>query len=189
MHGHKSQLLVDMYFGTQSFDMNASTSTKFVQQLCKRIRWGYKTVQQVKRTEGISKNYKAKCTQLRVAIWFLKRMAFKGSYKILDHWEKTLYQFEGQPYAGLPVFRIVPTERESKVKVVHQNLLLPFDNNVEDSENEESQQDVDGPPDCIQAVSDDVKAETKVVLTDPETKGKGDEVCIQSVQPVYEPNF
>ena len=39
---------------------------------------------------------------------------------------------------------------------------------MEDSENEESQQGVDGLSDCIQAGSDNIEAETKFVLTDPE---------------------
>ena len=49
---------------------------------------------------------------------------------------------------------------------------------MEDSENEESQQDVDGPSDFIQAVSDDVEAETEVVFPDPEPEGEGDAICV-----------
>ena len=81
---------------------------------------------------------------------------FKGKNKIQDHWEN-IYQVEGQPYAGLPVFRIEPVEGDDKVKVVHHNLLLSFGGNVEDSENEESWQNVDGPSDYIQPVSYDVE--------------------------------
>ena len=95
-------------------------------------------------------------------------------------------EVEGQPYARLPVFRIEPVEGEGKVKVVNQNLLLLFGNNVEDSENEESWQNVNGLSDCIQAVSDDVEAKTQVVSTDPKPKGKGDAICVQCLQTVYE---
>ena len=38
----------------------------------------------------------------------LKRMAFKGKHKIQDHWEKTIYHLEEQPYVGLQVVRITP---------------------------------------------------------------------------------
>ena len=76
----------------------------------------------------------------------LKRMAFKGKQKIQDLWEDSIYHVEGQPYAGLPVFRIIPIAGEGKVEIVHQNLFLPFGGNIEGgSENEGSQQDVDGP--------------------------------------------
>ena len=79
-----------------------------------------------------------------------------GKHKIQDHWDKTIYHVKGQPYEGMPGFRIIPVAGEGKVKIVHQNLLLPFGGNIEgDSENERSQQDVSGPQDCILAVSDD----------------------------------
>ena len=66
--------------------------------------------------------------------------------------------------------------------VVHQNLLLPFGGNVEGSENEESQQDVIGPSDCIQAVSDDGEMEAEHVSTDPKQEGEGDTIYVQCVQ-------
>ena len=45
----------------------------------------------------------------------------------------------GKPYEGLPVFRITSVVEEGKVKIVHQNLLLPFGGNIEEnSENEGS---------------------------------------------------
>ena len=75
------------------------------------------------------------------------------------------------------------------MNVVHWNLLLPFGSNVEDSENEESQQDIDGPSDCIQAVSEDIVAEIKVVSTDPGPEGEGDAVCVKYAQTVYEPRY
>ena len=39
MYGQKPQLPVDLYFGTQKVDMNVTTSIKFVQQLCDRLKW------------------------------------------------------------------------------------------------------------------------------------------------------
>ena len=61
----------------------------------------------------------------------LKRTAFKGKHEIQDHWEDTIYHVEGQPYVGLPVLRNVPVAGEGKVKIVYQNLLLPFGGNIE----------------------------------------------------------
>ena len=48
----------------------------------------------------------------------LKRAAFKGEHKIQDHLEDTIYCVEGQPYAGLTVFKITPVTGEGKVKSV-----------------------------------------------------------------------
>ena len=77
-------------------------------------------------------DHKVRCTQLTVGdLVLLKRMAFKGTHKIQDHWEDIIYCVEGQPYAELPVFRTAPIAGEGKVKVVHWNLLLPFGGNIE----------------------------------------------------------
>ena len=91
-----SQLQFDLSFSTQTADMNATTSTKFVQQLHERIRWAYKTAQKVTERENKrhkqNYNHKVKCTQLSVGdVALLKRMAFSGKHKIKDHWEKTIY--------------------------------------------------------------------------------------------------
>ena len=75
------------------------------------------------------------------------------------------------------------------MKVVHQNLLLLFGYNVEDSEKEESQEIVEGPSDCIQAVSYDAEAETEVMSKDSEPDIEGDTINVQSVHTVYEPNY
>ena len=47
MYGQKSLLPVDLYFGTLKADMNATTITKFVQQLHERLEWAYKTAKYV----------------------------------------------------------------------------------------------------------------------------------------------
>ena len=126
--------------------------------------------------------------------WYglLKRTAFKGKHKIQDHWEKTIYFVEGQPYVGLPggVFRITPGVGEGKVKIVHQNLLLLFGGNIqEDSENEGSWQGVDGPPDCILAVSDDGVSEIEIVLADPEPTCEGAAIHVQCEQTMFKPHY
>ena len=112
-------------------------------------------------------------------IGLLKRTTFKGKHKIQDHWEKTICHVEGKPYVELPVFRITPVAGEGKVKIIHQNLLLPFGGNIErNSENKGNQQGVNGPPDCILAVSDDGVPETEVVSTDHESVGEGEAIHV-----------
>ena len=59
---------------------------------------------------------------------------------------------------------------------------------MEASENEKSWQDVDGPPDCIQAVSDGI-ADTEIEPTEPVSEGEGDTIHVQSVQNEYKPDY
>ena len=91
--------------------MNATTSMKFVQQLCDRLKWAHKTAQQVieKETQRHKWNYdhKIRCTKLRVDDQgLLKKTAFKGKHKIQDHWEDTVCHVVGQSYHEMLVFRI-----------------------------------------------------------------------------------
>ena len=109
--------------------------------------------------------------------FFFKRMAFRDKHKIQDHWEKTTYHVEREPYVGLLVFRITHF-RGRKDENYAPNLLLPFGGNIEDSENEGSWQGVNRPPDCILAVSDGVISETEVVLTDHKPMCKGDAIHV-----------
>ena len=62
----------------------------------------------------------------------LWRTAFKGKHKIQDHWKDTVYHLKRQPYNGIPVFRINPVTGGGKVRIVHQNLLLPFGGSIEE---------------------------------------------------------
>ena len=86
MYGQKSWHTVDLYFSTQKADMTATTSTKFVQQLCERPKSSYKTSQHVieKEIKRHKWNYKHKirCTQLVVNdMDCLKRIALGASIK------------------------------------------------------------------------------------------------------------
>ena len=71
---------------------------------------------------------------------------------------------------------------KDKIRIMQKVVIPPF-------LTEESQQNISGPSDCIQAVSDDVETETQVVLTDPEPKCKGDAIYVQCVQTVHELNY
>ena len=52
MYDEKPWLPVSLYFGTQKVDMNATTSTKFVQQLHERLQQAYKTTQHIMEKEN-----------------------------------------------------------------------------------------------------------------------------------------
>ena len=87
MYDQKPWHPFDLYFGIQKADMNATTSTKCVQQLCERVKWAYKIAQHVIEKENKRHkcyyDHKIRCTQLGVGdMVLLKRTAFKGKHKI-----------------------------------------------------------------------------------------------------------
>ena len=65
----------------------------------------------------------------------LKCSAFKGKHKIEDKWENTIYEVIEQPIGKMPVFKVKPIEGDGKMKVVHQNQLLPLFSNASDHTN------------------------------------------------------
>ena len=89
----------------------------------------------------------------------------------------------GNHMQGCQFSRSPPVAGEGKVKVVHQYLVLPFGDNIEGgTENEGSQQDVDGPQDCILTVSEDCMPETEVMSTYPKPTDDGDAIHALWVQ-------
>ena len=102
MYGQKPTLPVDLYFGIQRVNMNATTSTKCIQQLQERMKWAYKTTENVIEKENKRHkwncDHKVRCTQLGIGdLVLLKWTAFKGKLKIQDDWEGIIYHAEGQP--------------------------------------------------------------------------------------------
>ena len=109
----------------------------------------------------------------------IKKTAFKGKHKIQDHWKDNVYHVEGEPYSGLPVFRITAVTGGEKVIVFLQNWLFPSVGNIEwDPEDEVNQQDANDLQDRISADSDNRGSEAKVALTDPKPAGDGKAICV-----------
>ena len=132
MYNCKLRHPINLYFGIQVADMNATTSTKFMQW------WAHKIAQKVfdKENELSKQNYdhEVRCTKLYVVnLGLLKTTAYEGKHKIQDHLEKTFYKVEGQQYIGKPVFRISLVDWNGKMKIVDQNILLPISTNTEAS--------------------------------------------------------
>ena len=137
-------------------------------QLHERLNWVYKTAQQVTEKENQrhkwNYNHKIRCTHLGVCDKvLLKRTAFIGKYKIQDHCEVTIYCVEGQPYAGLLAFKIVPVAGESKMKIMHKTCYSHFKATLRGAENKTIWQDAEKSQDFILAISDDGVQGTEVV--------------------------
>ena len=64
-------------------------------------------------------DHKVRCNQLGVGdLVLLRRITCKGKHKFWDHWEKTIYQVEGLPYVGFPVFMVTLIAGEGKVQIL-----------------------------------------------------------------------
>ena len=57
----------------------------------------------------------------------LKRKAFKAKHKIQDHWEKTIYHVEGQPYVGLPVSGSLQLQGKVRLRLYTKTCYSPLE--------------------------------------------------------------
>ena len=140
MFGGKPCLLIDILFGSNTAKLKDNTSTKYVENLKWRLEWAYKTANKVvKKEQEWNKQYyhhKIRCAKLEVGDKvLLKCTAFKGKHKIQDRWKNTIYEVVKQPIHKMAVFKIESMEGDGKMKVVHQNVLLPLFSDPSDHTN------------------------------------------------------
>ena len=55
----------------------------------------------------------------------VKRVAWKGRYKIQNKWEQSEYVIVDQPNKNVPVYKVKSLE-DGKERILHRNMLLPL---------------------------------------------------------------
>ena len=95
------------------------------------MAWAYEIANDVvqKEQEWNKQHYdhKIRCTKLMVGdTVLLQCTTYRGKHKIHDRWEDTVYEVTEQPFKNMPVFKIKSWGGDSRVKIVHRNLLLPL---------------------------------------------------------------
>ena len=143
MFGRKPHLPIDILFGTNTADQRGHkhNSTTYIENLKQRIKWAYKTANEVVKREQERNKWqydrKVQCAKLEVGDKvLLKCTAFKGKHKIQDQWDNTIYEVVEQPLGKLLVFKIQSMEGDN-MKVVHRNLLLPLSSDPLDQTSEQ----------------------------------------------------
>ena len=70
----------------------------------------------------------------------IKNTGFKGKYELADVWNKEPYIVKGQPIPDIPVYEVKKEHSISKCKLLHRNMLLPFNclPNEQESETKKS---------------------------------------------------
>ena len=102
MFGRHPMLPIDLQFGAQTPDILASTSHSYIQKLQRRLKWAYKTADEVskKELEHSKKQYDWNIT--------CRQKALKGKHEISDRWENTLYHVIEHVSRHLPVYKVQP---------------------------------------------------------------------------------
>ena len=92
----KQRLVVDLNLGTNLPELGLSSSSKYIQDLERRLQWSYKLAHEhmKKQAEKAKKYYdrRVKCSKLRPGdLILIKRFGFRGKHKIQDRWENQVY--------------------------------------------------------------------------------------------------
>ena len=93
----KHRLVVDLNLGTNLPELGLSSSSKYIQDLERRLQWSYKLAQEhmKKQAEKAKKYYdrRVRCSKLRPGdLVLIKRFGFRGKHKIQDRWENQVYK-------------------------------------------------------------------------------------------------
>ena len=139
MMGRKPKLAVDLNLGTNLPEHGPSSSSKYVQDLERRLQWSYKLARRhmEKQAEKAKKYYdrKVRCSKLEPGdLVLVKRFGFRGKHKIQDRWENHVYEVLESCHSSPLVFRIRREDGTGNVRVLHRNLLLPFKTRIMDEE-------------------------------------------------------
>ena len=56
----------------------------------------------------------------------VKKIGFHGKHKLADSWESNTYIVICQPMPDIPVYEVKEGNINSKPRLLHRNMLLPF---------------------------------------------------------------
>ena len=123
-----------------------------MQKLKQRLNFAYKKAKEMsqKQAQKYKSSYdkKIKWSQLQVNdIVLVKRVTWKGRYKIQNKWEPSEYVIVEQPNLKVPVYKVKSLE-DNKIRVLHRNMLLPL--GIKFIPEEESDQDSEEEPELGQ---------------------------------------
>ena len=139
MMGRKPRLAVDLNLGTNLPEHGPSSSSRYVQDLERRLQWSYKLAQRhMEKQAAKAKKYydrRVRCLKLEPGdLVLVKKFGFRGKHKIQDRWENHVYEVLESCHSSPLVFRIRREDGEGGIRVLHRNLLLPFKTRILDEE-------------------------------------------------------
>ena len=131
LFGRHPRLSIDAYLGIDpNHGSGNKNATVYASELKRRLQYAYKLASQAATRSG--KRHKHRY-DLRVRESGLelgdrvlvKKVGIKGKHKLADRWDQQTYIVVAQPNPGIPVFK-VRNELNNKYRILHRNMLLPF---------------------------------------------------------------
>ena len=130
LFGRAPRLPIDVQFGLPPQPFAATSKSKYVQELRRRLRWARRLVEKTNKVRrdrnAAAYDRLASASSLEEGDEVLVRnMHFRQRHKVQDRWSADTFTVLSRPDPALPVYR-VQSQSTGKHKTLHRNLLLPL---------------------------------------------------------------
>ena len=183
MFGRHPRLAIDAFLGLTSSEGRKSHQD-YADRLQERLQNAYRRAgEEALRKGKKAKKYYDQNVKHSIIVpgdrVLVKKVGIQGKHKLADIWETNTYIVTSQPMPDIPVFEVKQENGNFKPRLLHRNMLLPF-NGLPVTEESDSKSDRERPqrnarePDSdestrdSEAISDDGK-ESETDLQKPET--------------------
>ena len=131
MYGRHPRLAVDAFLGLKNEEISQKSRQDYPDKLKERLNFAYQKANSEARKAGQKnkKYYNRKVKHVKLEPGdrvLIKNTGFKGKHKLADAWNKEPYIVKGQPIPDIPVYEVKKEHSNSKCKLLHRNMLLPF---------------------------------------------------------------
>ena len=131
MFGRHPRLAIDAFLGLENEPSAPKGHQDYSDQLQHRLEYAYNIAsEEARKAAKKHKRYydqKVRHVQLvpgdRVLI---RKVGLKGKQKLADIWDREPYIVKCQPVADIPVYEVQLENSRKKSKLLHRNMLLPF---------------------------------------------------------------
>ena len=130
MFGRHPRLAIDAFLGLTAKEERKSHQD-YAERLQERLNNAYRRASEeaLKKGKKYKKYYDQKVKHIvllpgdRVLV---KKVGIQGKHKLADLWESKTYIVSSQPMPDIPVYEVKEENVNSKPKLLHRNMLLPF---------------------------------------------------------------
>ena len=131
MFGRHPRLAMDAFLGLTSNSEVAKSKQDYSDKLKDRLKFAYKKArEQAKKAGEKYKQYYDR--KVRHAILetgdrvLIRNVRLEGQQKLADKWQKHPYIVVNQPIPDIPIYEVKKENSNSKPRLLHRNMLLPF---------------------------------------------------------------
>lgn len=131
MFGWHPRLSVDAYLGTDPSEEQAGNHSSYASKLRQRLQFAYRTAaEEASKLAARNKdNYDRHVRHTKIEIGdqvLIRKVGMQGTHKLADKWDRDIYRVIDIPNDDIPVYHVQKVDGKGPIKILHRNLLLPF---------------------------------------------------------------